>query len=99
MITEQGMLKISEAIYGLMKEIRVVFDDGSVRTVPIHKHVVTADEVKLMGLLDSTVTGQVRLMQVVDSEGVVILERPHAYVKTEVYGLLTVFRVRITEVN
>lgn len=99
MITEQGMFRIATAVYGLMDEIRVIFDDDTIRSVPIHKHEVTAEGLKLMGLLDSTVVGNIKTVQVIDANGIVILDKPNAFVKTEVYGLLTVFRIRIMEVS
>lgn len=99
MITEHGLQQMGTAIFGLMHEVLVRFDDLSTMTVPIHKHELTEDTLKIIGLLSNQIQGNVISIEVIDSEGHALLKQDHRYMKTDLYGLLIIFQLRLVEVN
>lgn len=98
MITKEGMTIIAEKIDTLLHKIKVVFDDQQIKVIDIHKHEIVDDSIKIMGLLHNEVVGNIVSVDVVDTDGNVILSKPHSFEKSNIYGLLVVFKLRIMEV-
>ena len=98
MITNHGLTRMCTAIFGLMYEVRVRFDDTSVMAVPIHKHEIEGDTLRVIGLLSNEVEGTVTEIEVVDNDGQALLSQGHRYVKSETYGLLIIFELKLVEV-
>lgn len=98
MITQYGIEKMCTAIFGLMQEVKVTFDDLSVMTVPIHKHEIKDDTLRIIGLLSNQVQGNVVSIEVTDTDGWSVLRQDHRYMKSEMYGLLIIFQLRLVEV-
>ena len=99
MITEHGLQQMGTAIFGLMHEVLVRFDDLSTMTVPIHKHELTEDTLKIIGLLSNQIQGNVISIEVIDAEGHALLNKDPRYTKTELYGLLIIFQSRFVEAD
>lgn len=97
MITEGGMRKASKALYSLLKGVRVVMDDGKQHDLTIYEGEADSDRLKIMGLLDDSISGSIRKVQLIDTDDEVFAENGTISEKRESEGLLVSFVIRLYE--
>lgn len=97
MLSQRYKTQIAQAAFAMVDKVRVIMDDGRNYDLAIAHSEITGDYMKVMGNLEQQIVGKILELQLLDTEGNVLMNKGHELSKTERSGMLISFQIRILE--
>lgn len=96
MITKYGIKMYAQAISDATVKARLTYEDKvEIRDVLVKD--VVEDELKIQFVLDDADDGKITKIELLDKDGVVLIDRPFLFEKTDDYNVWVLFRLRLRE--